>query len=83
MKTNKQYEDTYTDEMGTEYVLVPFESKKGDLASVGCIFKHWQGACGASHGCHSAPTCTPRDQYGNPLVHGRHVWQDKNHQFSA
>lgn len=81
MKTNKQYDDTYTDEMGVEYVLVPFEAKKGDRASVGCIFKHWGGACCGKSG--SVPPCDPRDQYGNPLVHGRHVWQDKNHQFSA
>lgn len=75
MKTNKQYADEYTDEMGEEFVLVPFEIKKGDRASVGCIFKHWGGACcGKSH---SVFTCTPEG------LHGRHVWQSKNHQFSA
>ena len=70
----KKYADEWTDNMGVEYVLVPFEAKKGDRASVGCIFKHWGGGC-----CNkpwSAPTCTPEG------LHGRHVWQAKNHQFT-
>lgn len=71
----KKYADKYKDpETGITYVLVPFEVKAGDRASEGCIFKHWGGACCSKPW--AVPSCTPEG------LHGRHVWQDENHQYN-